>query len=50
MKTQLLTAETFQQAIAAAQQPVLVIFYADRRGPCKMLAPVLDELAAGQRN
>ena len=37
--------ETFARTIAEAQVPVLVDFYADWCGPCKMMAPVVDELA-----
>ena len=36
---------TFARVIADAQVPVLVDFYADWCGPCKMMAPVLDEMA-----
>ena len=36
---------TFDRVIADAQVPVLVDFYADWCGPCKMVAPVMDELA-----
>jgi len=37
--------ETFQQVIRDTEIPVLVDFYADWCGPCKMMAPLLDDLA-----
>jgi thioredoxin 2 len=39
------TDETFPQVIRDTQIPVLVDFYADWCGPCKMMAPVLDDVA-----
>jgi thioredoxin 2 len=39
--------ETFQRTIDEAEIPVLVDFYADWCGPCKMMAPFIDEIAAG---
>ena len=37
--------KSFDKTVLKSNVPVLVDFYADWCGPCKMLAPVLDELA-----
>jgi thioredoxin 1 len=46
MKILHLTDASFDESVKGTSLPVLVDFYADWCGPCKMLAPTIEEIAA----
>ena len=41
-----ITKENFDAEVLQCKQTVLLDFYADWCGPCKMIAPILEEIAA----
>ena len=40
-----ITGENFESEVLKSEKPVILDFYADWCGPCKMMSPVIDEIA-----
>ncbi|MBR4182960.1 MAG: thioredoxin [Lachnospiraceae bacterium] len=45
MSVTMLTTENFDDVVMKNDKPVLIDFYADWCGPCKMVSPLVDKLA-----
>ncbi len=44
----ILTTSTFDETVASSDKPIVVDFWAEWCGPCKLIAPILGEIATEQ--
>ena len=44
----ILTDATFDEVVGSAEKPILIDFWAEWCGPCKMIAPILEDFAVEQ--
>ena len=50
MKVEKVNSQNFEEEVLKNEKLVLVDFYADWCGPCKMLSPIIDQIAEENTN
>lgn len=45
-----ITSKNFEEEVLKAEGPVIIDFYADWCGPCKMMSPIIDSIAVETNN
>ena len=40
-----ITSQNYEEEVLKSEKPVLIDFYADWCGPCRMMGPIIDEIA-----
>lgn len=45
MSVKIITEDNFEEEVLNSDKPVLLDFYADWCGPCKMMSPIIDKIA-----
>ena len=45
-----ITSENFESEVINSKEPVMIDFFANWCGPCKMMSPVIDEIAEELQN
>lgn len=50
MSTLKITSENFETEVLKSDKTVLIDFYADWCGPCKMMSPIIDQIAEEKSN
>ncbi len=45
-----ISSENYEEEVLKADKPVIIDFYADWCGPCRMMSPIIDEIAEEKKD